>query len=210
MKAHNYKQSKSTPFNTNSHEGKSHDHDLEAVAEELVKLSKARLSDHVMNGALKGCEDDIRQEAVLIALKWYIRHRAGEPAHERTCWNAAMNICAALRYCKLNTIERHEREQQARRLLGALQSESTDHGTGTGEWSPTEIRELLERSIQQALKDGLITHLNASIAIQVYVDGVTVKELAESLSRTTGAIHQHLTRVRQAIPEIIHSMRESA
>jgi DNA-directed RNA polymerase specialized sigma24 family protein len=210
MKAHNHKQSKSTLFNTNPHEGKSHDHDLEAVAEELVELARARLPDHVMKGALIGCEDDIRQEAVLLALKWYIRQKVGETAHERTCWNAAKAICAALRYCKLNAIKRHEKEQQARRLFGAIHSQSMDHGSTSGEWSPAEIRELVEQSIQQALKDGLITHLNASIAIQIYVDGVTVKDLAHYLSRTTGAIHQHLTRVRQAIPEIIHSIRESA
>jgi DNA-directed RNA polymerase specialized sigma24 family protein len=210
MKAHNHKKPKSTPFNTNPHEVKFHDHDLEAVAEELVELARERLPNHVMKGSLIGCEDDIRQEAILLALKWYIRKQAVEPVHERACWNAAKAICAALRYCKLNAIKRHEKEQQARRLFGAIQSQSMDQGYASGEWSPAEIRELVEQSIQQALKDGLITHLSASIAIQIYVDGVTVKELADSLSRTTGAIHQHLTRVRQAIPEIIHSMRESA
>lgn len=208
MKAHLHKRTKFTPSNTNPHEDKSPDHDLDSVAEELVELARTRLPDHVMKGSLKGCEDDIRQEAVLLAMKWYIRQRSGDPAQERTCWNSAQAICAALRYCKLNAIKRHKKEQQARRSLGAIQSHHADHGAAAEEWSPAEIRELLERSIQQALQSGLISHLNASIAIQVYIEGVTVKELADYLSRSTGAIHQHLTRVRQAVPGIIHSMRE--
>lgn len=205
MKAHLHKRTKFTPSNTNPHEDKSPDYDLESVAEELVELARTRLPDHVMKESLKGCEDDIRQEAVLLALKWYIRQRSGDLAQERTCWNSAQAICAALRYCKLNAIKRHKKEQQARRSLGVIHSH---HGTAAEEWSPAEIRELLERSIQQALQSGLITHLNASIAIQVYVDGVAVKEMADCLNRTKGAIHQHLTRVRQAVPGIIHSMRE--
>lgn len=207
MKAHQHKRTKSTPSN-NPNESKSPDYDLESVAEELAELAKLRLPNHVMKGPLRGFEDDIRQEAVLLALKWYIRQRAGDPAHGTTCWNSAKAICAALRFCKLNAIKQLKKEEQARRSLGAIQTQHSGHGAATGEWSPAEIRELVERSIQQALKCGLITPLNASIAIQVYVEGFTVKELADYLNRTTGAIHQHLTRVRQAIPEIIHSMRD--
>lgn len=209
MKAHQHKQSKSTPFNTYPTDGRSYDRDLESVAENLVELARARLPDNVIHGALKGCEGDIRQEAVLLAMKWHIRRKVGDSGHSLSCWNAAQAICAALRYCKLNAIKRHAKEQQARRSFGAIQSQHEDYETGTEEWPPSEIRQILEKSIQQALQSGLISQANASIALLVYIEGVAVKDLAKGMNRTKGAIHQQLNRVKKAIPGIVQSMRGS-
>ncbi len=205
MKAHKQKYTKSTLSKTNQYEGKSLDHDLESVAEELVDLARTQLPSGVMKGVLKGSEDDIRQEAILLALKWYIRHRAGNPTHGKSDWNPVQAICAALRFRKLDTIKRHAKEQKVRRAL-TIQQQRMNHESAYEEWSPAEIREVLKKSIQQALKAGRISHANASVAIQVYLDSVTVQELANQLGRSKSSIHQHLTRVRKAIPGIIHSM----
>lgn len=207
MKQYPSKRTKFTPSKTQPHEGKSIDQDIDSVAEELVQLANTRLPDGVMKGVLNGCEDDIRQEAILQAMKWYIRQRSGDPAPGTDGWNTAQAICAALRYAKLNAIKQHAKDQKVRHAV-SIQSLHAQRESLAEEWSPAEIRKIVKHSIQQALKQGLISTLNASIALQVYVDGVSVKDLAACLNRTTGAIHQHLARVREVIPEIIHSLRD--
>lgn len=211
MKIHHPKKSKSTTSKLNRHAVGKHiqDHDLERIAEELLALARLQLPDRVMRGILQGCEDDVRQEAVLLALKWYIKHQAKNQDSEITGWNAAQAICMALKYRKLDMIKMIAKEQQARRSLASMQGYSQAVEWPTDKWSPTEIRQILEKSIQQALKSGLISHANASIAILFYVEGVSVKDLATNLNRTKGAIHQQLNRVKMAIPGIIQSMRAS-
>lgn len=211
MKTHHPKKSKSTQPTFKRHAGKGHcpDHDLELVAEELLEIAVHRLPNGVMTGILHGHEDDIRQEAVLLALNWFIKLRSGGSDLVTADWNPAQAVCAALKFRKLDLIRKNTAEQQAR---AAWAEEIHRHGVDGGllaeAWSPAEIRMVLEKSILQALKGGRITHANASVAIQVYVECVPVKELAKLLNRTKGAIHQHLVRVRQEIPEIVRSMRE--
>lgn len=211
MKIHHPKKTKSAASKTNTNQVKAHclDDDLEKVAEELVDLARSRLPNGVMLGILYGSEEDIRQEAVLLALKWYIRGRTEETGSQEWDWNAPRAICSALRYSKLNAIGRHSQEQQARASWAKeYHQDHINDGLHRDEWSPAEIRQVIEKSIQQALKSGLISHANASIAIQIYIDGVTVVDLAERLNRTAGAIYQQLARVRQVIPEIIESIRQ--
>jgi DNA-directed RNA polymerase specialized sigma24 family protein len=211
MKTHHPKKSKFTTCKFKRHSGRSccPDHDLEMVAEELVQRAESRLPNGVMTGHLDGYEDDIRQEAVLLALKWYIKQRRGIPDHEVSDWNPAQAICAALKYCKLDLIKKNTAEQHARAAWAhEIHKHDLEGGSHTEEWSPAEIRLILEKSILQALKNGRISHANASVAIQVYVYGVQVKALAKHLNRTKGAIHQHLVRVRQEIPEIVRSLRD--
>ena len=205
MKTQQPNNNQSTPSNTNPNECQSRDHDLERVAKNLVDLSRTELPDRVLKGVLRGCEDDIRQEAILLALRWYFRQRADNPTHVKCCYNAVKEIRGALRFCKLHAIKRQTKEQTARRAH-ASQSRHNNPESIHEQWSPAEIREALALSIQQALKFGVISHANASVAIQVYLDGVTVQELANQLGRSKSSIHQHLTRVRKAIPEIIHGV----
>lgn len=211
MKIHHPKKTKSTTSKLNRHAvGKQlPEHELERIAEKLLALARSQLPDRVMRGILQGCEDDVRQEAILLALKWYIKHQAKNQDSEFTDWNAAQAICMALKYRKLDMIKKIAKEQQARRLLASMHVDSQAAHWPAEKWSPAEIRQILEESIQQALKSGLISHANASIAILVYVEGVSVKDLATNLNRTKGAIHQQLNRVRKAIPGIIQSMRAS-
>lgn len=210
MKIHHPNKNNQSKFNLYTAKSNFSDNDLEIVAENLVNLAKSRLPNHVMTGVLQGCEEDIRQEAVLLALKWFIKNQAVDPDREETIWNAAQAICAALKYCKLNAIEKNTKEQKVRTLLASAEFHSQQVGNGPfhDEWSPAEIRQILEKSIQQALKIGLISHANASIAMQVYVYGISVTDLAKHLKRSKSAVHQQLNRVNKAIPEIIQAMRE--
>ena len=210
MKTHP-KKSKSTLSKFKGHSVTNYcpDPDLERVAEELVQRAKSRLPNGVMTGHLHGQEDDVRQEAVLLALTWYIKKRCDGPDGGLDEWNPAQAIGASLKYTKLALIKRNGAEQRAR-VAWAEEVKRQDEisGWNADEWSPVEIRVVLRKAILEALKRGRISHANASIAIQVYVDCVPARELAVHLNRTPGAIHQQLTRVRQAIPEIIRSMRE--
>lgn len=182
-------------------------HDLDVVAEDLLNLAKSKLPDHVITGVLKGDEQDIRQEAVLLAMKWYVKQWSEKPHKAESSWNAAQAICAALRYKKQDYIKRNNKEQKTIASLSAQQNHMSQDAGGKSrdEWSPAEIKTVLTRSIETALKRGLISHANATVALQVYVDGKTVTDLAKQLNRTKSAIYQHLNRVRTAIPEIIQS-----
>ena len=212
MKIHQLNKLKPTASKHNPHgsKGSCPDSDLETVAKELLELARSRLPDGVMSGILQGYEDDVRQEGVLLALKWYIRSRAERSSHDAMDWNAARAVGAALRYCRLDAIENITRERNARRSLLAFQPQEVEDVMHSGEWSPAEIRQILEKAIRQALKEGLITHANASIAILVHLDQVPVHDLAAQLKRTRGAIYQHLERVKLAIPGIVRSMREDS
>jgi hypothetical protein len=180
------------------------DCDLEKVAHDLLKLAKSRLPSGAMRGILAGFEDDVRQEAVLLALSWYRRKLEMKSMLD---WNAAQAICAALRYCKLDLIGKIKREQQAKRDFMIHQEPFGEDAMHVEKWSPAEVQSALGKAIRQALKQGSISHVNASIAMSVYIEQIPVIALADQLQMTRGAIYQHLKRVRLAIPDLIKAMR---
>lgn len=184
------------------------DSDLEMIANDLTALASRHLPDNVLGGVLRGLEPDIRQDAVLLAMRWHAARRekaaAGRPPAEP--WVPARAVCAALRYTKL----RHAREQQAE--LRARQSLAVAEKAGQasrpvpGYDEPRPIgvlADLLRRAIRAALETGQLSTANASVAWRVFVDRIPARELAEQLGVHRSAIYQHLSRVRRVVPGIL-------
>ena len=60
-----------------------------SIAGELDTLARQRLPDRVLQGNLAGYEDEIRQDAILLALSWYLRNRADTQHRVKYPWHSA-------------------------------------------------------------------------------------------------------------------------
>lgn len=176
---------------------------LNEAAEELFRLAHERLPDHVLQGALTGHEEDIRQDAILMALRWFLRAE-GDSDHSRKPWCSPRAIAAALRFVKLDYVSALKRQAMT------LQSMPTNppitlHPVRLApcDWPTPALQTMIQEAIKIALKDGRISHVNAGIALRVFVDLIPVRELAEQLKVHRSNIYQHLSRVRREIPDIL-------
>jgi len=66
--------------------------DFESLASDLDQLAKGKLPDGCLDGVLKGQEPEIRQDAVLLALRWF-----GKCTNKEE-WIPAASIAHALRF----------------------------------------------------------------------------------------------------------------
>ena len=181
---------------------------LNLVAEELVALARVRLPNHVLRGGLAGREDDIRQDAILLAYSWYLRQEEEPDTGPEVEWHAPRAIAAALRIQKLESLRRIARENLELQAYGEGRATTKMHPTlvQPGEWSASVKRLLLRRAIKQALQCGRISHANAGVAMRVLLDRVPVITLAAQLKVNRSSIYQHLKPIRREIPEIIDSI----
>lgn len=168
------------------------------VAEELIRLAKTRLPNHVLKGVITGYEEDIRQDAVLLALRWYLRNN--EPD-----WNAPRAIAAALKYIKGDLLKLRNRESQIMRCMKDQLPITLPHPTQLSpcDWSDAKLKAMIHDAVSLAVKSDRISHACASISLRIYVDEISVKDLATQLNVHRSAIYQHLKRVRREIPDII-------
>jgi DNA-directed RNA polymerase specialized sigma24 family protein len=184
------------------------DSDLEMIANDLTALASRHLPDHVLGGILRGHEADIRQDAVLLAMRWHAARRkksaAGCPPAEP--WIPARAVCAALRYKKLEHAKEQQAELRARQSLAVAEKarQVSEPVSGQDEPRPIDVLvDLLRRAIRAALETGQLSPANASVAWRVFVDRVPARELAEQLGLHRSAIYQHLDRVRRVVPGIL-------
>lgn len=190
--------SKVSNRNINSNINQTSNEDLDLVAGELIRLAKTRLPNHVLKGVLTGYEEDIRQDAVILALRWYLKNN--EPD-----WNAPRAIAAALKYIKGDFLKLRNRESKAIRRLKDDLLTALSHPTQlcSSDWSDAKLKTMIQDAVRLAVKSGRISHACASIALRIYVDEISAKDLAKQLNVHRSAIYQHLKRVRREIPEII-------
>ncbi len=172
--------------------------DLDCVAEELIRLAKSRLPNHILKGVLAGYEEDIRQDAVLLALRWYLRN--DEPD-----WNIPRAIAAALKYIKGDLLKLRNRESKTMRRMKDDLPTALSHPTQlcSSDWSDAQLKTMIQKAVRLAVKSGRISHACASISLRIYVDEISVKDLAKQLNVHRSAIYQHLKRVRREIPDIV-------
>jgi hypothetical protein len=178
---------------------------LNIIAEELVTLARSRLPNHVLRGALSGREDDIRQEAILLAYSWYLRQEKPPDPSAVLEWHAPRAIAAALRIQKLESLRQITRENLKLQAYEEGHATTKLHPTlvHSSEWSASVKRLLLRRAIKQALQCGRISHANAGVTLRVLVVQVAVKTLADQLKVHRSTIYQHMTRVRRVLPDIM-------
>ena len=187
---------------------------LDQMAVELEDLARKRLPDRVLQGVMAGHEDDIRQDAILLALGWYLRSESsptGLPGH---AWHPPRAIAGALRIARRDCIKALMKEQKALRELPHHQTGTTCHPVMIRkcDWPTPTMRTLVSTAIHVAHRTGKISASNATVALEVLVDGIQVAEVAKRCNVHRSNIYQHLTRVRRHIPTIIDrlevSMRE--
>jgi DNA-directed RNA polymerase specialized sigma24 family protein len=178
--------------------------DFESLASDLDQLAKGKLPDGCLNGVLRGQEQEIRQDAILLALRWF-----GNCSNKDE-WGPAASIAHALRFMK---------RRYARRLSGrpehiqindefshvSLVLEGPDSVPMSGR--PHAIHMAIQ-AIHQATQRGRISTSNAAVVLMVLQDGQPVGRIAKKLNLTRGAIHYHINQVRAALPAIVANIEE--
>lgn len=208
MKAYQSKNTKTHSLNPN----KRNDHEepeesLEKIAEELTAMARKRLPDGVLRGILTAQEEDIRQQAILLALKWLIKGDSEDSEKPLKEWHAPRAIAGALQIIKRDTIKELLGEAENRHRIPPMPA-TTLHPVmiRTFDWPTHIMRDLCRKAIRVALRDGRISALSAAVAEAVYVHGIHVSDLARRRNVHRSSIYQHLSRAQRHLREIIESI----
>ena len=208
MKAYQSKHTKTNPQNLNNrNDREASDDTLEQIAEELTDRARQRLPDGVLQGILRGSEEDIRQEAILLALRWYLRDDCENRDKPVEAWHAARAIAGALRIIKRDAIKdlldeadkRHRIDPMPTRICHPVMVRACD-------WPTPVMRDFCHQAIRIAVRDRRISPLNAAVAEAVYVDGIQVLDLAARRKVHRSSIYQHLSRAQRHLRDVIESM----
>lgn len=191
---------------------KRHDHEqseesLEKIAEELTALALKRLPDGVLRGILTAQEEDIRQQAILLALTWYLQGDRIDPDKPVEPWHTPRAIAGALRIIKRDTINELLCEVEGRERVPAMPT-ITRHPVMVRacNWPMPVKRELCQEAIRVALRDRKISALSAAVAEAVYVHGIHVSDLAKRRKVHRSSIYQQLSRAQPHLREIIETI----
>ena len=181
---------------------------LDRVAEELSNIAKRRLPDGVLQGLLRGLEGDIRQDAILLSLSWYMRQNNGAPDQSVHPWLAPRAISAALRIQKQAYSTNRKRELEALQSVFESELDMDNHPifASMSNWPSPAMKRVVIEAIRIAVSNEKISLLNASVALEVLVNYTPVSELAKNLGVHRSSIYQHLNRVRKVIPKIIDAI----
>lgn len=185
--------------------------DPDRITEELERLARQHLPDRVLQGVMTGHEADIRQDAILLALGWYLRNESSPPIQAGHTWHAARAIAGALKIIKRDYIKSLKGVEEALHAMLPHVPATTCHPVmiRCRDWPTSTMRTLTKKAIRIAHRTGRITSLNAAIAIEVFINGIQVIEIAKRFNVHRSNIYQHLSRVRRHIPEIINELEVS-
>jgi hypothetical protein len=178
--------------------------DFESLASDLDQLAKGKLPDGCLDGVLKGQEPEIRQDAVLLALRWF-----GKCTNKEE-WIPAASIAHALRFMKRRYARRLSRRPEHVQMDEeftpvSLVLEGPDTGPLSGRPHATHMA---IQAIHQATQRGSISTSNAAIVLMVLEDGQPVSTMAKKLKLTPGAIYYHINQVRAVLPSIVANIEE--
>ncbi|MCP5543860.1 MAG: hypothetical protein H7A49_08130 [Akkermansiaceae bacterium] len=184
--------------------------ELNQLAQQLNEIARFRLRDGVLNGVLGGREAEIRQDAILMVLDWYLRRasRSSDVEETASSWASERLLAKALAFVK----KQHARQltNEADRHVEAAEwnmgSCFHHYCKGMHDWPEESKHEMLRQAIHTAVHTKLISHSNASIALLVLRAGEPVPMVAERLGVKRGAIYQRLHRVREKIAPIIANL----
>lgn len=188
--------------------GKSVDCELNRVATELNLLARTFLRDGVLGGILVCLEDDIRQDAILLALKWFMKGNFS-PAAEGECppmpWHSARAMAAALKFTKLRYSKRLHKEAERKAGVDQDCDEGCPHyfDLKPNEWPEATVRELIRQAIHSVVRSGRVSQTNGCIALLVFHDGESVIQIAKRRGVHRTAINQRLVRVRRELKSIV-------
>lgn len=178
--------------------------DFESLASQLDQLAKGKFPDGCLDGVLRGQEPEIRQDAILLALRWF-----GKCANKEE-WVPAASVAHALRFIKLRYARRLSKhpepvqlDEEAMPVSLVFANPDTNPMSGRPHATHMAIQ-----AIHQATQRGRITTSNAAIVLMVLQDGQPVSKIATKLKLTSGAIRYHIKQVRAALPAIVANVEE--
>lgn len=208
MKAYQSKHTKThtqNPNNRNDHEASGDS--LEKIAEELTELALKRLPDGVLRGILTAQEEDIRQQAILLALTWYLQGDRFDPDKPVEAWNAPRAIAGALKIIKRDTIKELLRKTECQYRMPVIDT-TTSHPVMVRacDWPMLVKRELCQEAIRVALRDRKISALSAAVAEAVYMHGIHASDLAKRRGVHRSSIYQQLSRAQPHLRKIIETI----
>ena len=176
------------------------------MAVAIYEATRTRLPDEI---------SEIRQEAVLIQLKWYLKQHGGSVAggarkrqKRHRCWNFSSAAAHALKYAKLRYITRLATESRNHEPLTNANGGVCLHAVDQSLWSlPKAVRRAMALcGIRRAADRGLISVGNANVAKLVLEDQMSIKQVADQLGVTPGAIYQQLLRVGEVLPAVMEEI----
>lgn len=170
---------------------------LELVAADLDHHAKSKLPDGCLNGILTGYEPDIRQQAVLMALRWWIDHQSGGSPDD---WNSRRSVSHALHFTKLQYVEKIEGRREFT-YLDEWDVRMTVHPyrLHEHEYPEQSLLRMFETILNKCASNGTISTSNALVARMVYIESRTLVEVAKVLGVHRSAVSQQLRRVRIAV-----------
>lgn len=182
--------------------------ELNQTAAELNSLARTRLRDKVLRGILKGYEDEIRQDAILLSLGWYVREKMSPDKYAKYSWCPPRAIAAALKIQKREYIKALKGKAEMLDRFSLELSGVNIHPSqvNVSAWPTSARRTVVQKAIRIALRNNQISAVNAVVGVGLLVDGIPARTLATRLKVSRSAIYQHLGRVRRAIPNIIESI----
>ena len=200
-KQHNKKGSKIVSSGNNG--------ELDQVAGQLDELARHKLRDGRLDGILRGYEADIRQESILLALDWYAR---GQPQNSiasgaETGWYAPKDLAMAMKFIRRRFVDvlRKQPANSTAIPIAELDLGSVMHPTDTlpHDWPEHHARAMVRQGISQALKNGHISHCNATVARMVICDAQKTMVVAQRLKMHRSNVNQHVTKVRDAVAPLM-------
>lgn len=178
------------------------------AAEELDILARRRLPDRVLQGVLTGCEDDIRQEAILLALSWFLRNESAPEEDPGLPWHAPRAIAGALRIIKRDYLKNLKSDAETVQEIRLHENRMILHPVmvPSSDWPTCTMRRMISKAIRIARNSDKISASNAAIAQEVLAQGIPVTALAEQLGVGRGAVNQQLSRVKRHLPTILQNL----
>ena len=185
---------------------------LDDLADELDALARKSLRDGVLKGTLSGQESEIRNEAVILALQWFVRNT--DPAMPTNIekpvpiWCAPRDLAHALKIVKMRLARSLTKGTLETVPINETNGGSTPHPSDLtpNEWPAAIAQEVLCRGISLAAKSGLISHANACIARLVFLDDMPISQVAIRRGVHRSAVSQQIWKVKRVLPEILETI----
>ncbi len=178
--------------------------DLESLASQLDQLAKGKLPDGRLDGPLRGQEPEIRQDAILLALRWFGRCASKDE------WVPTASVAHALRFIKLRYARRLSKRPEHVQMdeeLTPVTMAFTEPHTSPMSGRP-HATQMAIQAILRATQSGVITTSNAAIVLMALEDGQPVSSIAKRLKMTPGAVYYHINQVRAVLPSIVSDIEE--
>ena len=191
---------------------KCHGVDLDQLGIELDTLARRSLRDGVLRGILKGHEEEVRQDAILLALEWFFRPtnelETSEIEIPGSAWHAPRAMAKALKIAKLRYADSLSKSATLTQPINESNGGSTRHPSDLlpSEWPESVTQEFVRKGILVALKLGRISTANACVARLILLDQLPVPQVAKRLGVHRSAINQQRHRILKKLPAVFENM----